>query len=202
MPLWLAEQPLVLASKSEVRRAILTAAGIPIEVSAADIDERAIETGAGTNDAGRIAVLLAREKSCTVAARLPGRLVLGADQTLALGPRRFTKAADLAGAREQLKVLRGRTHELHAAIALARDDAILFEHCEVARLTMRAFSDDFLQAYLEAAGGTVTASVGGYQVERIGIQLFQRIEGDHFTILGLPLLALLKYLHDRNWLAE
>ena len=202
MSLWLAEQPLVLASKSEVRRAILTAAGIPIEVSPADIDERAVETGAGTNDPGRIAALLAREKSRTVAARLPGRLVLGADQTLALGPRRFTKPADLAGAREQLKVLRGRTHELHAAIALARDGAIVFEHCEVARLTMRAFSDDFLEAYLEAAGGSVTASVGGYQVERTGIQLFQRIEGDHFTILGLPLLALLKYLHDRNWLAE
>src|SRR5712691_8283372 len=169
MPLWLAGEPLVLASKSAIRHALLRDAGVPVEVQPADIDERTIEQRSPARDAGELAALLAREKSRTVAARLPGRLVLGADQTLALGPRRFTKAADLAGAREQLKVLRGRTHELHAAIALARDDAILFEHCEVARLTMRAFSDDFLEAYLEAAGGAVTASVGGYQVERIGI---------------------------------
>ena len=141
--------------------------------------------------AGEIAALLAREKALAVAAQLPGRLVLGADQTLALGERRFSKPADRAAAREQLKLLRGQTHELHSAIALARDGVIVFEHREVARLTMRAFSDGFLEAYLDAAGAAVTASVGGYQLEKTGIQLFERIEGDHFIILGLPLLPLL-----------
>ena len=110
----------------------------------------------------------------------PGRLVLGADQTLALGQRVFSKPADAAAARAQLKMLRGRTHELHAALALARDGAIVFEHREVARLTMRDFSDAFLDAYVAAAGSALTASVGGYQVEKIGIQLFERIEGELF----------------------
>jgi septum formation protein len=145
--------------------------------------------------------LLAREKARTIAARLPGRLVLGADQTLALGERRFSKPGDRASAREQLEALRGRTHELHTAIALVRESAILFEHREVARLTMRAFSDSFLDAYLDAMGAAVTASVGGYQLERVGIQLFERIEGDHFVILGLPLVALLQYMRQAGWLA-
>jgi septum formation protein len=108
----------------------------------------------------------------------------------------------LAAARDQLKTLRGTTHELHSALALVRDGAVVFEHRETARLTMRHFSDHFLAAYLEAAGLAVTASVGAYQVERIGIQLFERIEGDHFTILGLPLLALLHYLRRERCLAE
>ena len=145
--------------------------------------------------------MLARAKARAVAARLPGRLVLGADQTLALGERRFSKPADRAAAREQLSALAGRTHELHSAIALARGETILFEHREVARLTMRAFSGRFLDAYLDAVGDAVTASVGGYQLEKAGIQLFERIEGDHFVILGLPLLALLRHARDAGWLA-
>src|SRR5207244_4999209 len=100
----------------------------------------------------------------------------------------------------QLKTLGGRTHELHAAIAIVRDGAILFEHRDIARLTMRAFSDGFLDAYLAAAGGAVTASVGAYQVESTGIHLFERIEGDHFTILGLPLLPLLDFLRRNGWM--
>ena len=150
---------------------------------------------------GEIAALLAREKATAVAAQMPGRLVLGADQTLALGERLFTKPADLAAAREQLKTLRGKTHELHAAIAVARDGAIVFEHRDEARLTMRAFSDAFLDRYLEAAGHAVTASVGAYQVERSGIHLFERIEGSHFTILGLPLLPLLDFLRREGALS-
>jgi septum formation protein len=126
---------------------------------------------------------------------------LGADQTLALGERRFSKPGDRAAARAQLEALRGRTHELHTAIALVRESTIVFEHREVARLTMRAFSDSFLESYLDAVGGAVTASVGGYQLERIGIQLFERIEGEHFVILGLPLVALLQYLRQAGWLA-
>jgi septum formation protein len=199
--LWLAQEPLVLASRSESRRAVLAGAGIPIEILPADIDERDIETRAGRKPPREIAMLLARAKAAAVATQLPGRLVLGADQTLALGDRLFSKPADAAAARDQLKSLRGRTHALHSAVVLVRDEAVLFAHCEVARLTMRDFSDRFLDAYMAAAGPAVTASVGGYQVERAGIQLFERIEGDHFTILGLPLLRLLPYLRDSGCLA-
>src|SRR5262249_30492367 len=201
MPLWLAGKPLVLASKSAIRHALLRNAGVPLEVYPADIAERSIEQRRPPGAAGDLAALLAREKARTIAARLPGRLVLGADQTLALGERRFSKPGDRARARAQLEALRGRTHELHTAIALVRESAILFEHREGARLTMRAFSDRFLAAYLDAVGAVVTASVGGYQLERIGIQLFERIEGDHFVILGLPLVALLQYMRQAGWLA-
>ena len=202
MPLWLAGEPLVLASKSGSRHAILRDAGIPVAVEPADIDERAIEQRRAEQDAGELAAVLAREKARVVAARRPGRLVLGADQTLALGERRFSKPADRAGARLQLAALRGQTHELHSAVALVRGSSVLFEHREVARLTMRSFSDQFLEAYLDAAGAAVTASVGAYQLEKVGIQLFERIEGDHFTILGLPVLPLLEFLRSAGWLAE
>ena len=171
-------------------------------MSPADIDERGIEERAATCDAGEIALVLARAKAHAIAARLPGRLVLGADQTLALGERRFSKPSDRAAARDQLKALRGQTHELHTAVALARDGAIVFEHRELARLTMRAFSDGFLGSYLDAMGGAVMASVGGYQLEKAGVQLFERIDGDHFVILGLPLVALLGYLRRAGCLAE
>jgi septum formation protein len=202
MPFWLADEPLVLASKSTIRHAILRDAGIPVAVEPADIDERAIEQRSAKEDAGELAAVLACEKARTVAARFPGRLVLGADQTLALGERRFSKPADRAGARRQLAALRGQTHELHSAVALVRGSSVLFEHREVARLTMRSFSDEFLEAYLDAAGTAVTASVGGYQLEKVGIQLFEHIQGDHFTILGLPLVPLLEYLRTAGWLAE
>jgi septum formation protein len=201
MPLWLADQPLVLASKSASRGAILRAAGLAIEVCPADINERMIEQSSATRDPDAIAALLAREKARTISARLAGRIVLGADQTLALGEQRFSKPTDRTAAREQLKLLRGQTHELHTAIALVREDVILFEHRETARLTMRAFSDRFLEDYLDAAGADVTASVGGYQLEKTGIQLFERVEGDHFVILGLPLLPLLQHLRQAGWLA-
>jgi septum formation protein len=200
--LWLAERPLVLASKSEVRRTVLAGAGIPLDIVPADIDERAIETQAGARDPGEVAALLAREKARAVAARCPGRLVLGADQTLALGAHIFSKPADTAAARTHLTVLRGRTHELHAALALARGGTIVFEHRDVARLSMRDFSDAFLDAYVAAADSALTASVGSYQVEKIGIQLFERIEGNYFTILGLPLLPLLSFLQREGWLAR
>jgi septum formation protein len=202
MPFWLADEPLVLASKSAIRHAILRDARIPVAVEPADIDERAIEQRSAKEDAGELAAVLACEKARTVAARFPGRLVLGADQTLALGERRFSKPADRAGARRQLAALRGQTHELHSAVALVRGSSVLFEHREVARLTMRSFSDEFLEAYLDAAGTAVTASVGGYQLEKVGIQLFEHIQGDHFTILGLPLVPLLEYLRTAGWLAE
>jgi septum formation protein len=202
MTLWLADTPLVLASQSASRRAMLESAGIPLEIRAADIDERAIEARAGHRDAGEAAGLLARAKALSVAAQKPGRLVLGADQTLALGPRRFSKPADRAAARDQLKALRGNAHALHSALAVARDGVIVFEHRETAHLTMRPFSDDCLERYLAAAGSAVTASVGAYQVETTGIQLFERIDGSHFTILGLPLIPLLDFLRREGCLSE
>ena len=201
MALWLADQPLVLASKSGSRRALLQGAAIPIEVLAADIDERGIEARAGLADPGAVAGLLAREKAIATSALQPGRLVIGADQTLALGQRRFSKPADRAAAREQLKALRGQTHALHSAVAIVRNGKPVFEHCAVARLTMRAFSDSFLEAYLDAAGNAVTTSVGAYQVEGLGVQLFDRIEGDHSTILGLPLLPVLEALRREGVLS-
>jgi septum formation protein len=181
---------------------MLQDAGIPIEPDPADIDERVVEQRAGTTAAAEVATVLALEKARVVAAKRPGRLVLGADQTLALGAHRFSKPVDRAAAREQLAALRARTHMLHCAVALVHDGRCLFEHRETARLTMRAFSDDFLERYLDQVGGTVTLSVGGYQLERTGIQLFERFEGDHFAILGLPLLALLSYLRRAGLLAE
>jgi len=199
---WLAAQPLVLASRSASRSAVLAGAGVPVEILPADIDERAIETQAGLQSPSQIALLLARAKASAISAKLPERLVLGADQTLALGQRLFAKPADLAAASDQLKSLRGRTHELHAAIAFVQDDAVLYEHVETARLTMRAFSDDFLDRYLDAAGDATLTSVGGYQLEGPGVQLFERVDGDYFTILGLPLLRALDFLRRRGCLAQ
>lgn len=202
MPLWRSPHPLVLASKSLARRHMLVSAGIPVEAMPSDIDERATEKSfSGGEDAGGIALFLAREKAKAVAARMPGRLVIGADQTLALGSQRFSKPADTDTARIQLNALRGRTHTLHSAVALLRDDTLLFEHQDAASLVMRNISDAFLDTYLEAADTTVTESVGGYQLERVGIHLFEKVEGDHFTILGMPLLPLLDALRRIGALA-
>jgi septum formation protein len=193
--------PLVLASKSLVRKTLLAAAGIPVEAEPAQIDERGVESAEGASaSADKVALLLAREKALDVSKRRPGALVLGADQTLALGRRRFSKPANLAAAREQLRSLSGKTHELHAGAALVRDGQVLFEIVGTARLTVRPLSEDFLDAYLKAAGERVCASVGAYQLEGLGVHLFERIEGDHFTILGLPLLPLLSHFRSTELL--
>ena len=199
MPLWLNPQPLVLASKSDVRGKMLAAAGLRFEIRPAQIDERAVEAEAGTTDAAAVARLLARAKANAVAGSLPGRLVLGADQTLARGNRRFSKPADRAAAAEQLRALRGRTHELNSALALVRDGKVLFDCVDSARLTMRNISERFLESYLDMAGDAALASVGGYQLEGIGIHLFERVEGDYFTVLGLPLLPLLGFLRQNGF---
>jgi septum formation protein len=201
MALWLAAQPLILASKSVARRATLHAAGVPIELHSADLDERSLENAAPSQTPAAVAGHLAHAKASHVAKSFPGRLVLGADQTLALGDERFAKPADRAAARSQLRALSGRSHDLHSAIAFVQDGRVLFDYVGNARLTMRAFSERFLDLYLDAAGGAALASVGAYQIEGPGIQLFERVDGDYFTILGLPLMAVLDFLRRHGCLA-
>jgi septum formation protein len=201
MSLWLAPHPLIVASRSAVRRRLLESAGIPIDVRPADLDERAVEAGENSAEPDRIAALLAREKARAVARSMPGRLVLGADQVLAIAGRRLTKPNDRASARTQLGLLRGRTHTLHSAIALVRDAVVLHEHVEVARMTMRDFSDGFLETYLDQMGDAVVESVGAYQFEGLGIHLFEHVAGDYHAILGLPLLPLLAFLRRDKYVA-
>ncbi len=160
----------------------------------ANLDERAIEQSSRLADAAAVAALLAKEKALYVGRTHPGAYVIGADQTLALGAKVFSKADNRAQAREQLKALSGQTHELHSAVAVVKNEKVLFESVSAARMTMRPLNDAQLNAYLDLAGNAVTASVGGYQLEGAGVHLFERIEGDYFTILGLPLLPLLNFL--------
>lgn len=202
MALWRAAAPLVLASGSKIRRALLGGAGVAVEVAPSDIDERAFEAAAPPLSPIAAAGLLARTKALAVARLHPGRLVLGADQVLALDGARFTKPADRAAARTQLRALAGRSHELHSAIAFVQDARVLFEHVSSARLTMRSFSDGFLELYLDAAGAAATESVGAYQLEGLGVQLFDRVDGDYFTVLGLPLFPAMDFLRRRGCLVS
>jgi len=201
MPLWLASQPLVLASRSPARRAMLEAAGIPIDLAAVDIDERAVEARARPASGREAASVLASEKAMVGSARSPGRIVIGADQTLVLGSQPFAKPRNRADARDQLRALSGRSHELHSAVAVARDQRIIFSHLDSARLTMRALSDQFIDTYLDEIGSRAMSSVGAYQLEGFGSQLFDQVAGDYFTILGLPLLPLLAFLRREGCLA-
>jgi septum formation protein len=201
MTIWRGNHPLILASQSHARQALLAGAGIAFEAIPAEIDERAVQQASGLSAAGAIAALLAREKALSISKRQTGRWVVGADQTLALGTRLFSKPAGRAQAAEQLRTLAGRSHELHSAVAVARDDKILFEEAAIARMVMRPLSETEIDAYLHEAGEAVTSSVGAYQLERLGVHLFERIEGDHFTILGLPLLPLLAFLRRERLLA-
>jgi len=194
MTIWRGKQPLILASQSRIRQTLLANAGITCEAIPADIDERAVQDTSKLTEPGAIASLLAREKALFVSAKNPGRYVVGADQTLALGLRLFNKPAGRAQALDQLRALAGNTHELHSAVAVAFDGKPVFADIAVARMTMRRMGEGELLAYLDAAGERVTRSVGAYQLEGLGVTLFERIEGDHFTILGLPLLSLLAFL--------
>lgn len=201
MTIWRERQPLILASQSAVRKNLLVNAGITVETIPADIDERGIQQGSGLTDPGQIAALLAGEKAKFISAKSPGRYVVGADQTLALGERLFSKSENLAAAAAQIKTLSGQTHALHSAVSVAKDGAMLFSHVSVARMTMRFLTDSEIKAYITEAGDALMSSVGAYQLERTGVHLFERIDGDHFTILGLPLLPLLGFLRSRNLLA-
>ena len=202
MALWLADAPLILASQSKTRRMLLTAAGVPVEADPADLDERALEANARSESANALAALLAREKAIAIARKHGGALTLGADQTLSFGDHRLAKPQDRDAARAQLRTLCGRSHELHSAIAFVQHGAVLFEYVGVARLTMRNFSERFAELYLDAAGDTVTASVGAYQLEGLGTQLFERVDGDYFTVLGLPLLEALEFLRRFGCLVQ
>jgi len=200
MNLWRGKYPLILASQSRARQALLANAGIGFEVVGAEIDERAVQQASGLSGPGDIAAVLAREKALWVSSRLLGQFVIGADQTLAQGTRLFNKPAGRPEAREQLRSLAGRGHELHSAVAVAHNGKILFADISMARMIMRPLGDAELDTYLDAAGEAVTTSVGAYQLEGLGVHLFERIEGDHFTVLGLPLLPLLAFLRSERLL--
>jgi septum formation protein len=201
MTIWRGNDPAILASQSRARQMLLGNAGISFEAVPADIDERAVQKSSGLTSPGEIAGLLAREKALFVSAKNPDRYVIGADQTLALGERLFSKPSDRAQAAEQLRLLAGNSHALHSAVAVISDGKIVFADVSVARMAMRQLSENEISAYLDAAGEAVTTSVGAYQLEGLGVHLFERIEGDHFTILGLPLLPLLAFLRRERLLA-
>jgi len=195
---------IVLASASQARRALLTAAGLDLVVDPAAVDEATLKASLAAEGAGpaEIAEALAELKASRVSSRHPGRLVIGADQILECEGRSFDKPADRAAARLQLSALRGRRHSLYSAALAMRDGHRLWHHVGRADLTMRAFGDSFLDSYLDRAGSAATASVGAYQLEGLGAQLFARIEGDYFTILGLPLLPLLEFLRGVGEIAS
>jgi septum formation protein len=200
MTIWRGKDPLILASQSRARQMLLGNAGISFEAVPADIDERALQKNSGLSAPGEIAGLLACEKARFVSSKNPGRYVIGADQTLALGNRLFSKPTGRAQAADQLRLLAGGTHELHSAVVVAQDGKILFSEVSIARMTMRQLSGGEIRNYLDTAGDAVTTSVGAYQLEGLGVHLFERIEGDHFTILGLPLLPLLAFLRGQGLL--
>jgi septum formation protein len=195
----LADQPVVLASGSATRAAMLRAAGLEIVVAPAAVDEdevkRALRADGAT--AADAAEFLAEMKAQRVSARHPGALVVGADQMLECEGAWFDKPADRAGAKAHLSALSGRTHRLVSAAVVCVNGARTWHAVDAAELTMRRLSETFVDRYLDAAGEAVTTSVGAYQLEGLGAQLFSRVRGDHWTILGLPLLPLLAYLRER-----
>ena len=192
--------PIILASRSPFRQMLLRNAGLTFEAIAAAIDERAIEDSLSADrlSPAEVALALAEAKALDVASARPEALVIGSDQTLSLGERVFHKPADLSDAREHLRAMSGRTHELNSAVVLVQNGVIAWRHVSTARLTMRLLSDDFIGRYLDRVGESVLASVGAYQLEGEGIQLFEHIEGDYFTILGLPMLPLLAQLRSMD----
>jgi len=189
---------LILASQSQTRKALLEQAGLAFSTAAAELDERALEQGAieAGGDGRDVALLLAQRKAAAVSVNHSGALVIGADQTLSLGASLLHKPLDMQGAAAQLDYLRGKTHRLHAGVALMRDGQLLWSDVQTAELTMRAFSEAERDDVLAREGDAVLASVGGYRLEGPSIRLFETVAGDYFTILGLPLLPLLAALRE------
>ncbi|MEO5323156.1 Maf-like protein [Mesorhizobium sp. CC13] len=191
-------EKLILASGSPFRKKLLEHAGIGVEAIPADLDERALEapladSGASPED---VALVLAEAKATAVSEEHPGRLVLGCDQTLSLGDEVFHKPADMEGARRHLLKLSGKTHHLNSAAVLVRDGETLWRHVGIASLTMRELDPAFIGRHLARVGDKALSSVGAYQIEGEGIQLFDKVEGDYFTIVGLPLLPVLEKLRE------
>jgi len=191
---------LVLASGSRIRAELLENAGLSIVVDPADIDERAVEepllkAGFSPED---LALVLAEAKANDVSERRPGDLVIGADQILAFDGQRHTKPENMEAARRQLLAFSGKTHELLSAVVISKDGEAIWRHVSTARLTMRKLSPPFVGHYLAQVGDVALSSVGAYQLEGPGVQLFEKIEGDYFTVLGLPLLPLLAELRNLN----
>ncbi len=186
--------PVVLASTSHSRRLLLEGAGIRFDLMAPGVDEATVKDELAGADGTALATALADRKALAVSARRPGAMVVGGDQTLSCDGRLFDKPADVDAACDQLRQLRGRMHQLQSAVSVARDGIVEWRHVASARLTMRPFSDDFLERYVAVSRDWLTSSVGAYRLEGPGAQLFERIEGDYFTILGLPLLPLLEWL--------
>ena len=189
---------IVLASKSGSRQAMLAAAGVAFSAVPADLDERALEAslvGAAPEDVARS---LARAKAQAVSAHQPDALVLGSDSLVVVEGRRFDKPRDRAEAAEHLRFFSGKAMALHSAAALARDGAVRWDHAAVASLHVRTLSEDFIEAYLDAEWPDVGACVGVFRIEALGVQLFERIEGDHFTVLGMPLLPVLGALREQG----
>ncbi|RFB89779.1 septum formation protein Maf [Rhizobium leguminosarum bv. trifolii] len=191
-------QKLILASSSPFRRMLMENAGLSFEAHAARIDERAVEAplekAGATPDA--VALVLAKAKAEDVSSRFPDRLVIGSDQTMSLGDRVFYKPRDMADAANHLQALSGVTHRLNSAVAIVSNGVTLWQYLAHAELTMRPLTADFIARHLARAGDRALSSVGAYQLEGEGIQLFEKIEGDYFTILGLPMLPLLKKLRE------
>ncbi len=185
---------LILASKSAARRAMLENAGVPFAVQVADVDEDAVKVRHDPADAAGLAVELARVKALAVSRREPNAWVLGADQTLAFDGGLISKAGSLGEARDRLSAMRGKAHHLHSGAALARDGRIVWSGVDTAAVQVRDFSDAFLDAYLAREGDGLLSSVGSYKLEGMGSQLFERINGDYFTVLGMPLWPVLAEL--------
>jgi nucleoside triphosphate pyrophosphatase len=192
----------ILASTSSIRQAVLKHAGVEFTARSPLADEALLKKTLGVAKPADLAMALAEAKARSISGPESLDLVFGADQVLDLAGAVFDKPHDLAAARTQLSALRGKTHELHSALACARGGEIIWRCAATARLTMRSFSQAFLDSYVTRLGVEATRSVGAYQLEGEGIQLFEKVDGDYFTILGLPLLPLLALLRERGELAS
>ncbi|MFO0994317.1 MAG: Maf family nucleotide pyrophosphatase [Hyphomicrobiales bacterium] len=196
------QQSLILASGSAIRAQLLARAGLSFSILRPAVDEATLKLQFCQASPGDLAASLAEAKAGDISRRNPDALVIGADQVLNFEGKAHDKPASLAEARDQLLRFRGKTHALETAVCCCRSGKVSWSHAEHARLTMRDFSDGFLDTYLESLGEDALTSVGGYKLEERGIQLFSKIEGDYFGILGLPLLPLLSFLRSEGLIAS